>query len=410
MTERRASRRTQAASLSRDSGDVSSGATAFSSRPAPAAARLANERLILALLRRHGPMSKIEAARQTGLSAQTAAALMNRLAADGLIGRLDPTRGRVGQPAVPYALAPEGAFSIGLKNGRRSCNLVLVDFTGALRWRAHRTFAWPTPAVLLAFVRQALPQALGSLDARQRQRVAGLGLATPFELWNWGDLIGAPKGAMDVWRGFDIKAEIAALSPLPVTLCNDATAACAAELFFGQGWRQRDFAYFFVGSFIGGGIALDGVLYPGRSGNAGAFGSMPISAAGGATQQLIQRASIYQLESRLRAAGVDPSSIWETPEAWDDFGGHLDAWIAGAAEALALASLAAISVIDFEAIIIDGAMPAGVRAKLTVRVAQELGKLDHQGLSPVSVQVGTIGPDARALGGAALPLLAQFGH
>ena len=409
MTERRASHRTQAALDGGAAGDVSPGGGGRRvSQPAP---RLPNERLILALLRRHGPLSKIEAARQTGLSAQTAAALMNRLGADGLIARLDPMRGKVGQPAVPYQLAPDGAFSLGLKVGRRSCDLVLVDFIGAPRWRAHYTFPFPTPRLVLAFLREALPRALASLPARPRARIAGLGVATPFELWNWGDLIGAPKGAMDVWRDFDMLAAISALSPLPVTLCNDATSACAAEVFFGQGWRRRDLVYFFVGFFIGGGVALNGVLYPGRSGNAGAFGSMPVGdPEAGATQTLIRRASVYRLENRLRAAGIDPSSIWKTPDAWDDFGTHLDAWIEEASGGLALAAVAAISVIDFEAVVIDGAMPAPVRARLAARTAEKLDALDKRGLSPVSVFEGTIGTDARAIGAAALPLLAQFGH
>ena len=379
----------------------------------PSSPRIYNERLILSLLRRHGPLSKIEVARHTGLSAQTAAALMNRLSADGLIGRLDPLRGRVGQPAVPFALAPEGAFSAGLKIGRRSCDLVLVDFTGTLRWRAHKTFSWPMPATLLAFVAEALPRAIASLSPRQRLRMTGLGIATPFELWNWGDEIGAPKGAMDVWRDFDILSEVSALCACPVTLCNDATAACAGEMFFGQGWRHRDIAYFFVGSFIGGGIALNGALYSGHTGNAGALGSMPVCGVQGNradTQQLIRRASIYLLEHRLIAAGIDPSSIWRTPDVWDDFGPHLDAWLEEAGNALALASLAAISVIDFDAIVVDGAVPPAVRSALVAQVTLALSRLDRQGLSPVRVLEGTIGSDARAIGGAALPLLASFGH
>ena len=74
-----------------------------------------------------------------------------------------------------------------------------------------------------------------------------------------------------------------------------------------------------------------------------------------AAPQLIACASIYQLERRLEAAGVDASSIWATPEAWGEFGAQLDAWIEDAASALAYATVAAISVIDFEAIVIDGA-------------------------------------------------------
>ena len=93
--------------------------------------RVYNERLILSLMRRRGHLSKIEAARQTGLSVQTASAIMNHLQADGLLKRETPQRGRVGQPTVPFSLDPEGAFSLGLKIGRRSCDLVLIDFVGA---------------------------------------------------------------------------------------------------------------------------------------------------------------------------------------------------------------------------------------------------------------------------------------
>src|SRR6202161_2905270 len=103
--------------------------------------RLYNERLILSLVRRFGRLSKIEVARMTGLSVQSASTIMNRLQADGLLRREAPMRGRVGQPTVPVSLDPEGAFSLGLKIGRRSCDLVLIDFCGAIRRRAKETYA-----------------------------------------------------------------------------------------------------------------------------------------------------------------------------------------------------------------------------------------------------------------------------
>lgn len=42
----------------------------------------------------------------------------------------EPQRGQVGQPSIPMSLNPNGVFSIGLKIGRRSADLVLVDFLG----------------------------------------------------------------------------------------------------------------------------------------------------------------------------------------------------------------------------------------------------------------------------------------
>ena len=93
-----------------------------------------------------------------------------------------------------------------------------------------------------------------------------------------------------------------------------------------------------------------------------------------------------------------------------DFGPHLDAWIEDVASALAYASVAAISVIDFEAIVIDGAMPANVRDRLTARTAEIFKTLDRRGLSDVEIVSGTVGADARAIGGAALPLIKNFGR
>ena len=373
-----------------------------------AGVRAYNERLLLTMVRRFGPLSKIEVARLTGLSVQSTSAIMNRLQADGLLKKEAPLRGRVGQPTIPLSIDPDGAYSFGLKIGRRSCDLVLIDFRGAIRERAHRAYAFPTPEMVVEFVLLSLPKLADAMSEAQRRRIAGLGVATPFQLWNWEIEIGAPIGAMQVWRDFDVGREVAALCPYAVTLWNDATAASAAEFFFGRGWRFRDFLYFFLGAFPGGGVVLDGVLRPGRTGNAGALGSMPVMEGSGAARQLIACASICELERRLENAGLGASSIWITPDKWDEFGPQLDSWIEDAAAALAYASVAAISVIDFEAIVIDGAMPASVRDRLIARTAENFLRLDRRGLSGAEVNTGTIGADARAIGAAALPLIKRF--
>jgi predicted NBD/HSP70 family sugar kinase len=374
-----------------------------------AGVRLYNERLLLSLVRRLGPLSKIEVSRLTGLSVQSTSAIMNRLQAEGLLKREAPLRGRVGQPTIPMSIDPEGAYAFGLKIGRRGCDLVLVDFRGAICQRAFRAYSFPTPTMILDFVRSSARSLGETLTPSQKRRIAGLGVAAPFQLWNWEAEIGAPSGAMNAWRRFDAEGEIAAVSPYPTTLCNDATAACAAEFFFGGSWRYRDFLYFFIGEFLGGGLVLDGALRPGRTGNAAALGSMPIMAKsdGGVAPQLIACASIYQLERRLEAAGIDASSI-HTTESWGELRPQLDDWIEDAASALAYAMVAAISVLDFEAIVIDGAFPATVRERLTARAAQLFSGLDRRGLSEVDIVSGSIGADAGSIGAAALPLVKHF--
>jgi predicted NBD/HSP70 family sugar kinase len=374
--------------------------------------RLYNERLVLSLIRRHGSLPKAEIARQTGLSPQTITVIMRQLEADELVIKLGRRRGKIGQPSVPFALNPDGAFSLGLKIGRRSADLVLMDLVGGLRGSLHQTYAHPTPDGIIDFVGDGIDRLVAGLAATETARIAGLGVAAPFELWNWEEEIGAPRSVLDQWRSFDIVKEVARRGRWPVFFCNDATAACGAELVLGNPGNHLDFLYFFIGSFVGGGVVLDGSLYPGRRGNAGAVGSMPIVVVGAdgrlSAHQLIRTASIYLLQNRLAAVGRDPAVLWTTPDDWGDLDDLLESWICEVADGLAFGVVAATSVVDFQAIVVDGACPPPVRSRIVERLRTRVADFDRQGLSPVEIVEGTIGSGARAIGGACLPLLANF--
>lgn len=371
--------------------------------------RVYNERLVLSLIRRHGALPKAEIARLTGLSAQTISVIMKQLEADGLVRREAPLRGRVGQPSVPYSLDKEGALSLGLKIGRRSADLVLMNFVGEVLARRHLTYRYPTTDSTLAFLRDGLDALVGSGIGGRTGRLAGLGVAIPSELWNWAEQVGAPDGAMESWKAFDIEAEFGALSGLPVYLCNDATAACGAELVFGAGAELSDFLYFFVGTFAGGGLALGGSLYPGKRGNAGAVGSILVPGPNGAgARQLIQSASITTLEQRMAALGLAPESLWEPDSDWLALGALLDGWLDDVARGLAHAIVAAVAVIDLEQVVIDGAFPEAVRARLLKRTSAALAAVERTGLLPIALLEGSLGDPARVLGAASLPLMANF--
>ena len=370
--------------------------------------RLYNERLALSLIRRHGSLPKAEIARLTGLSAQTVSVIVRQLETDQLLVKETPQRGKVGQPLVPFSLNPEGAFSIGLKVGRRSGDLILLDLTGKVRRKVHKPYHFPTPQKLVDFVAVGLQELLSYLSPAQRDRICGLGIAAPFELWNWEEAVGAPHDVLEAWRDFDLVGEIAKLGDWPVHFSNDATAACAAELLFGRGNQFHTYAYFFVGYFIGGGIVINGHIFPGRTGYAGAIGPLPHSAPDGSPQQLIHNASLFVLENQLQAAGLDPMVLARSPEDWGEIGPALNIWLEQTANSLAFAAVATMSIIDFEAIIIDGAMPANVRAELVRRIRLAVAGHDLRGLPNFSIEEGRIGSDARAMGAASLSLFANY--
>lgn len=370
--------------------------------------RQLNERLVLTLLRRLGPMPKSAIARMTGLSAQTVSVIMRALEVEGLLIREEPVRGKVGQPSVPMALNPDGAYFVGLKLGRRSADIVLTGFTGEILGQVHSIWPWPEPDAVAGFTARSIRELTAGLSPAQRARIAGLGVAMPFQMWEWAEAMGAPASAIEAWRHVDIRAELSAATGLPVYVQNDASAACNAELVFAPEAAPRDFLYFYIAFFAGGGIVLNGALYPGRTGNAGALGSMPVTDRTGRLCQLIDVASLRTLEKALTARGLPAESLYASSEDWGVDPAFLDDWIEGAAHGLAQAILASASVIDFSAAIIDGWMPEEVRARLVAATTRHLGSLNQAGIEPLEIREGSVGFNARALGAATLPLAEKF--
>ena len=371
--------------------------------------RLYNERLVLSLIRRNGSLPKADIARLTGLSPQTISTIANRLEREGLLIRQEPQRGRVGQPSVPYTLAPDGALAFGLKIGRRSIDLIVMDLLGKVRGKLHRPYPYPAPAQIMSFLEEGLTALCDRLTQEQRARVVGIGIASPFELWNWEHQLGAPKDVLEAWQTIDIRAEVEKRSPWPVHFYNDATAACAAELLLGNPSHHLDFLYIFIGSFIGGGVVLNGSLFPGRKGYAGAIAPLPVLRSDGVGyEQVLRRTSLYVLAEKMREAGLDPEMLWREDGDWKTIGPILEDWLEVLCQSLAVIIMSATAIIDFEAIVIDGGFPSEMREAVVERVKRELDAFDRQGLKPPSIVAGRFGPDARAMGGACLPLISNF--
>ena len=370
--------------------------------------RAHNERLLLSLLRRHGAMAKADIARATGLSAQTVSNITRALEAEGMIERRDPVRGKVGQPLVPLQLAATGAYFFGLKIGRRSTELVLTDFLGRIKARTHLTYRYPDPEATVRFARQSAAQLMGRLSPDEQSRIAGLGVAMPFRLWDWARKIGVDEDLMAAWRDIDIVQALAGDLDFPVYLENDASAACNAELVYGGPGGSGDFVYFYIGYFIGGGLALNGRLFTGQSGNAAALGSLPVPLAEGGTGQLIDVASLARLEELLESDGTSAAALWQPPATWSFDAARVDRWLDDAALAIAFAAIATTAVVDVSEARVDGWLPLDIRARLVERTTAHIGEFNLSGLTPPQVHEGRVGPDARVLGATSLPLARRF--
>lgn len=360
--------------------------------PALPEGRSQNERLILWLIRRHGPLPRAALAQATGLSAQAVTNITRNLIAAGLLDAGgEPQRGKVGQPLLPLALAPEGALFLGLKVGRRLAELVLVDFSGAIRDSRVMPYDWAHPDAIRDFALAGVAELLAGLAPGQRARLAGMGIASPFFLWDWAR-------EMQPWRGRDLRAELAGALEMPVWLENDGSCACGAEMVFGSGDLPGDFLYFYIAHFAGGGVVLDGRLRLGPGGNAGAMGSNPVP--GG--RQVLDIASVSVLEAALGRSLPPDGADWALPP---DIARE---WLDESARVLSHAALGAVALLDVPLVVIDGAMPADLRDALVTATAARLAGMRHRGVSLPELRAGTLGRRARTLGAAALPLADGF--
>lgn len=366
-----------------------------------------NARVVLSFVRRHGGMPSAEIARRSGLSAQTVSNIIRALEADGLLRRGKAIKGKVGKPSVPVTLDPGGVASLGLNIGRRSAELVLVDFTGSRIEALTTTYAYPVIDDVFEFLLSGLEQIYRN-HPEARPVIAGIGVARPNRLWKWLEIVNAPKEAMQKWQNLDIGGAIRERTGLEAFIENDATSACVAEHLLGRGSEFSDFAYIFVGSFVGGGLVLNDKVFPGRMRNAAALGPLPVPDGSGGTTQLLNVASLHGLERSLADAGIDPQRLRQHGEDWSEYEAVVAPWIDTTSRYLAIAAASIASVVEVEAILIDGAMPEAVRNRLTVATRRKFSSLDITGIETPAIESAKVGRGARSLGAALLPIHARY--
>lgn len=370
-----------------------------------------NERVVLHAIRLHGALPGAEIARLTKLTAQTVSQISKRLLDEGLLLKGAPVRGKVGQPSVPLALRPDGAYAVGVHVGRRRTDTVLVDFVGAVRERWSLDYDFPDPDAVLAEIGRRFSHVEQQLGEEGSERITAIGIAAPLAMEGWASLLGVQPAQTARWSGADLQSAVERRTGLPVRRLKDTAAACVAELVAGRGQSLRSFLYLFVDTLIGGGLVLDSRLRTGLHGNAGAVGSLSTGLAvpgGPAPAQLLSVASLLGLERRWRDAGLPTAALLDGSALQAPWRPHTEAWLDEAGRAIAMAVHGAACFLDLEGVIVDGAVGTELLQALQRAVLQALTLYNWEGVAPPQLLAGTIGADARAIGAALLPLYASF--
>ena len=167
---------------------------------------------------------------------------------------------------------PLDRYAVGIDLGGSKLRGGLLSQEGQLVARLEmQTEAWKGPSGVLANLKGLVTRLLDSTD---RSRVAGIGIAAAGQIHSKTHaVVYAPNLG---WHDVPLRDEIESAFGLPTYVENDVRAAAWGEYRFGVGRGAQSLIAVFVGTGVGSGAVMDGLLLRGSSNAAGELGHTQI--------------------------------------------------------------------------------------------------------------------------------------
>lgn len=335
--------------------------------------------------------SRAELAQRTGLTKATVSALVDLLLAQEVLVEGVAPSDRVGRPARPIAINPDGPPGLGLEVNVDYVAAGLLGLAGEVRARsAHeidnrRRSAAEIAADLVRLARQ-LPLPV---------ELAGVALAMPGVVGPDQELVRAPN--LPQLTGAGLARTVSDQLAHPIELvdneANFGALGCRRGLDTGP-----DYVYVSGEIGVGAGLVVDGALFRGSSGFAGELGHVVVRpdgpACGCGGQGCVEQYAGQDV--LLRAAGATDLDALMGAVAAAETPARAAVQAAGAALGVGLASL--LNLVDLPVIVLGG-----LYARLFDGLVPSLrAELDHRIVSgrPPRLLRSTVGTDAAVLGAA----------
>ncbi len=237
--------------------------------PFPALSQASRSVLVDLLV--HGPASRADLARRSGLSPASLTRITRSFVEAGLVSESDAASPqRTGRPSQPMDVSVDRAHLIGIKLSAGQLNLVTTDLRA--RVLTDRTVRLPAsdPESVVSAIAEVVAQAReedGTVCA------IGVSLAGPVsprsEIVQTSPFLG--------WTNVPLVAMIRERTGLAAVVENDVRALTAAEHWFGAAAGCSDFVLVTIGAGVGCGVVVDDRLVDGASGGSGQVGHLPVT-------------------------------------------------------------------------------------------------------------------------------------
>lgn len=322
--------------------------------------RVLNQRAVLDRLRRLGAATRPQIAKDTGLSKPTVGQALLDLERHALVRPIGRTTSGPGRSAVVYEPNPAAGYVLGVDIGRERIRAAVADLGGSVVARVDERNRARSAATLVRTVTE-----LASRTAAD----AGLALADVVV-----KVIGSP-GVIDQrsrvvrhapnlpgWESAGVLDGLeTSLGPV-VVVENDANLAALGEHVYGAARDARVVVCVTVGTGVGMGIVVDGVLFRGAHGAAGEVGFLPFGKSTTDVQrgQFEDAAAAESVVALARERGLPARSAREVFTAARSGGAQALEVVRVEAERLAFLVAAVSAVVDPELVVLGGGVGSNV--------------------------------------------------
>jgi len=295
---------------------------------------------------------------------------------------------------------PDSWFSIGLNVDRDHVTMLVLDFEGRVRARASREMPFALPKDVDQFFKKTVGKLLAKVDIG-RDRLVGIGVALPDDMHR-AALPHQPAN-YGLWATTDVPALLRDSLPVPVFIENDAAAATMGEMQFGLGKQHQTFFYILITAALGGSLVIDGNHFRGATGRSGELGLLRGRDPAGHERQIQNIVSLSALYSRLAAQGITVSEPSELTTLDEKGKAIISAWIEAAVDTLIDPVVSINCLVNPEAILIGGRLPASIVDQIAARLNQRLEAYESMIPATAPVARAALSDDAPAVGAAILP-------
>lgn len=242
------------------------------------ASRAAVRRRILAIVRDHGPISRIEIIRLSRMRPTTVSAVVGWLLKDGFVMETEKVASSGGRRPILIDLNPKSNVAIGIHVSRHGIRAATVNLRGEMIDERQQTLIFSGARRVTAAAIEFVREIIRSLKITSHQLI-GVGLATP-------GLVDDRKGIAMVytdngaWKQIAFRRELEKSLSTRVCVENDTRALAMAEQWQTSGPSNPSMVYVEYSEGIAMSLVINGEFYRGADGFAGELGHMALDPRG----------------------------------------------------------------------------------------------------------------------------------